>query len=289
MNAAVLVLCEKFQITTLQFTLQLKQNAKLPAFKGSMLHGWFGHALKQNSASLFDIFFKEHQANQPKPYAMHTCPDRKTHWQAGELMHFRLSLFGEATSVASPVIAALREGVPLGLGEHKAAFSLLQISCVTPMGLQSQIQAFSLAQWLPDNLDITTNAVAVITETPLRIKHQKTVLKELTFDLNFWISKILQRWLQLSKFWVVDDTHLFREVKASVPKLSAHHVHNQSTFIEWHRHSLSQKTKMAIGGLEGQWHFVGDIAQAWPLLKIGEILGLGSNTTFGLGRFQVMC
>tara|TARA_B100001094_G_scaffold56327_2_gene51808 strand:+ start:1665 stop:2534 length:870 start_codon:yes stop_codon:yes gene_type:complete len=289
MSDAFSELCDRFNSVTLRVTLKLHERARLTAFKGSMLHGWWGHALKQYSEDLFHIFFTEHQTNQPKPYVIHTCPDHKIHWKAGELFRFQLSLFGDATKVASQVIHALYQAAHLGLGEQRTPFSILSIESMTPDGVHPDLITTSLSQWLTTKPPISIPDITVMTQTPLRLKYKGKALEHLTFDLNFWIQKTLSRWLDISKYWVIDHAPLTRSIMQTKPCLPEHQVESQTQFIAWHRQSMSQKTKMPVGGLTGQWRFSGEVAEAWPILKIGEMLGLGSNTTMGFGRFHVLC
>ncbi len=83
MAPALLYLAEQFQLQRLQVCVQLQQDCTLPAFKGSMLHGWFGHALKKADEQAYFVCYGEHANRQPKPYLISPPEDHKTQWRKG--------------------------------------------------------------------------------------------------------------------------------------------------------------------------------------------------------------
>lgn len=55
---------------------------------------------------------------------------------------------------------------------------------------------------------------------------------------------------------------------------------------DWERYSNNQKTKMAFGGFVGEVEYEGEALPEFAcLLAAGEILHVGTGTTFGLGRY----
>jgi CRISPR/Cas system endoribonuclease Cas6 (RAMP superfamily) len=45
---------------------------------------------------------------------------------------------------------------------------------------------------------------------------------------------------------------------------------------------------MKLGGIIGEVVYEGDLTNFVPLLKIGELTHIGKNTTFGLGKYEVI-
>ena len=69
---------------------------------------------------------------------------------------------------------------------------------------------------------------------------------------------------------------------SSRPSLKAAMAH------EWGRYSNRQRVKMKMGGFIGGIEYAGDaIEEFLPLIVAGEILHVGTATTFGLGRYEV--
>ena len=58
-------------------------------------------------------------------------------------------------------------------------------------------------------------------------------------------------------------------------------------WFDWDRFSTRQKRKMSLGGLIGSITFQGNITPFLQLLRLGEHLHVGKNTSFGLGRYII--
>ena len=72
MGPAFHFLAERFSLLKLRVYVQFQQGTELPSFKGSMLHGWFGHAIKAVDEHAFFVLYGSHGNQQPKPYLV--CP-----------------------------------------------------------------------------------------------------------------------------------------------------------------------------------------------------------------------
>jgi CRISPR/Cas system endoribonuclease Cas6 (RAMP superfamily) len=46
---------------------------------------------------------------------------------------------------------------------------------------------------------------------------------------------------------------------------------------------------MSLGGVLGTWTLSGELAAFFPALFLGQWLGTGKETVFGLGRYQLLC
>jgi hypothetical protein len=285
-------LISKFNLLKLTITIQFQQDAVLPAFKGSMLHGWFGHALKTADEHAFFICYGNHDNQQPKPYIICPSDDHKTHWRQGELYSFEISLFGEATKLVDKVFIATKIGEKLGFGSQRIPFKVLSIASNTPTGLKVGAEIFSLADALThSHIDIMSESeseVALTFITPTRIKHQGAICHHAIPDLNFVVNQILRRLTQISRFWVLDDQELIDSIYNHKPTIRPHQVTNHCYFEDWQRFSQKSREHLPFGGLKGQVSFFGNIGHVIPLLRIGEILHIGGKTTFGLGKYQLI-
>ncbi|NOX15681.1 MAG: CRISPR system precrRNA processing endoribonuclease RAMP protein Cas6, partial [Epsilonproteobacteria bacterium] len=58
-------------------------------------------------------------------------------------------------------------------------------------------------------------------------------------------------------------------------------------FKELTRLSNRQKTKMQIGGIMGEIKYKNLDKKSYELLKLGEIIGIGKQCVFGLGKIKV--
>ena len=64
-------------------------------------------------------------------------------------------------------------------------------------------------------------------------------------------------------------------------------VYKNLTFKELIRYSNRQKTKMNLGGIIGEIVYRNVDENSYKLLKLGEIIGVGKQVTFGLGDIKV--
>ena len=53
------------------------------------------------------------------------------------------------------------------------------------------------------------------------------------------------------------------------------------------RRSSRKKARLPIDGFTGKMVFFGNTSLFAPLLRIGELLGVGNHTNIGLGRFSI--
>jgi hypothetical protein len=254
-----------------------------------MLHGWFGHALKGSDEHAFFVFYGEHEGQQPKPYLLRPNQDNKTHWHAREYYDFEIVLFGDACKLADKVINACQFGEHLGFGAKRCPIKLVSISSVIPAGMKPGIHSSTLLSWLqlPDLAQVQTE-IALHFKTPMRLKHQGSILKNNAPNLEDCIRHIHRRWLLLSRFWVMDESSLFDALEAERPRLGDYEMNSHVYYEDWQRFSHKQQAALPFGGLMGQVSYFGDIATAIPWLKLGQHLHIGGKTTFGLGAYQLI-
>jgi len=112
--------------------------------------------------------------------------------------------------------------------------------------------------------------------TPLRIKkHNRFATKDI--ELLDILLSIYRRDLELQ----------------SIPYRRANFEINYTTvsknlnYTELTRKSNRQDTKMYLGGLMGEIIVNGVSREIYELLKLGEIIGVGKSTVFGLGKIKV--
>jgi hypothetical protein len=277
-----------FKLVNMVVTLQLQGDCSLPAFKGSMWHGWFGHALKQVSESTFNVLYQQQDHEQPKPYAIEPGKDQKIEWRAGELIQFSLCLFGSACDLAPIVHKALSAGEALGLGKARTPVSLVALNTTGPIGQVALYQACSLAEYVAK--PVTTNlSLSMLLQTPLRLKQQGKIIHNaqlLTGKLLAGQAK--RRLIQLAKYWVGPEPDIL-EALARQNLVDEHAKLNTRLYFEdWQRYSLKQREFIPFGGFKGVINIHNCSPDLYQWLKIGEALQLGGKTTFGLGCYQLV-
>lgn len=284
---ALRVLAQHFSVLRLRVILQLQDNWELPAFKGSLFHGWFGQAIKQYDEQAFHILFTEHDAGQPKPYALKLANDHKTKWHKHELIHFDVMLFGEAVQLAERLVGALKQGEQLGLGSRnngaRCPVSLVSLASVVGATVKPGIHSVCLADCLTTDNTQPNCELALHLLSPLRLKHLGKINQVKAPSLPFIIQQTCRRLSLLSKFWVSDNNELLQAVFHAQPRFSLVETNSHIYFENWQRFSLNMNKHISFGGLKGQLSFYGDIHMAKPWLQIAQTIGVGGKTTFGLG------
>ena len=147
----------------LRVTLRAEERALLPGYKGSMLRGAFGHALrravcamgpKQACAScalrrecvyprLFETLiegeappFLKGLSTAPRPYVFEPAQEEmgRREYAAGETLSFDLLLFGRAVELQAYALLAIERMAEAGLGRRRQRFVLERVEHPAPPG-----------------------------------------------------------------------------------------------------------------------------------------------------------
>jgi CRISPR-associated endoribonuclease Cas6 len=112
--------------------------------------------------------------------------------------------------------------------------------------------------------------------TPIRIKKQNKFLRD-DIDLLDILSSINRRY-----YHIVYGEHRRLSVENNFETIS-----KEIQYKELTRKSNRQKTTMNLGGLLGEIKIKNIDKKTYELLKIGEIIGVGKQTVFGLGKIKI--
>ena len=122
--------------------------------------------------------------------------------------------------------------------------------------------------------------------TPMRLKSGGEFLRAaLPFDIL--LGALLRRLESLSFFYCGGSLHLdYQELVAKAKEVQ--NVSNALRWIEWERYSRRQNHWIPWGGVLGHTEYSGDFTPFLPFLAIGEVINIGNNCAFGLGRFKAV-
>lgn len=299
--------------TRIEFHGSFPEGAMLPTFKGSMLRGALGFALKRTVcavrvkvcepcllrpscvyARIFeakpDPEQRAGQVNLPHPYVLDSSPmDRETYVK-GDAFHFELLLFGSLIELLPYFIYAVEEMGRRGLGTKRQRFQLERVE----VGKQT-IYTPELPQLpdpLPDRrltldplpLDGDIHRIRIHLETPLRTKSDGRLVSSLDFTLLVQIAlrRVRALWWEFEKHSPPLDEKLLHSQARQIEVLNSS--------LHWHeqiRYSSRQKSRQFMGGVGGAIEFEGSLAPCLPLLRVAEVVHLGKETSFGLGKVRV--
>jgi len=233
-------------------------------------------------------------------------PDRRLRFTAGDQLRFRLTLMGRATDYLSYVIHTVSEMARRGLGVERARFALSSVDLIDEAdecetiytaGNAGRLVPVDAAGRLSDFVGTCLNeleragrkpddAVKLRFTTPTRIRVEGDLQTSLSFELL--IRSLLRRVSMLMA--VHGQSPLDLDYGGLIARAAGVRIGQASlTWHDWQRYSNRQETKMKLGGFIGEIEYRGEaIGEFLPLILAGEILHVGTGTSFGLGKYEIV-
>lgn len=268
------------------------ETAVLPTYLGSTLRGVIGQALHHNINAYQYLFINRTQNGSQQdtlnPYMIVPPTSGKGTYRPGDELNFHILLLGEAVQYVQPLLNALQEIQNLGLGASRYPFKLVKVvnsseqRVIWQEGCFYDIAARSvILPWrsLPD-----VKQLLIRTCTPLRIRRKGELLQ--TIDFPTIIRNITRRVEAITTRyggWV--DTGEIERVQALSAEVLI--VKEELELKNMARYSNRLGEKMDFSGLMGSIQFEGDLTPFVPWLYAAQILHIGRNTTFGMGKIEV--
>lgn len=247
-----------------------------------------------------DPDFKRYQT-PPKPFIFEPPLKRKTFYSHNEELYFDLILIGKALEYFPYFAASLRRLGELGIGRNQGRYSLQKIlafdflkdEVAGEFVFNSKDQAFdkdisvsisSLYEKFEKETDSIESATISIV-TPLRMKRLGTENWHLHF--RALTRNILTRLANLA-FAYCDYEEFLHFPELIYHAGAVRTVKENFTWEDW-RHPIMRNTNpsLRLGGFLGDISYEGNITELWPVLRLGEIIHIGKNTSFGLGRMVI--
>ncbi len=221
--------------------------------------------------------------NIPRPFALQ--PRQKDNSLTLDIL-----LFGKAIRHIPYFIYTLNTLGKKGLGKNRTGFKLINVTLdnrlIYPVSGDELDMNFS-----PGLLTISPGAagngtVSLHFVTPFVIRKENEIKDSI--DGRTFIASLLRRVTNLNAFYEQEPA-----VKIDpTPYLSAAETLelSQNLFtVRRSRFSTRQKQRIAYSGFTGAITIKGDIGTLIPLLRAGEVTGVGKNTAFGYGRYRMEC
>jgi hypothetical protein len=301
------------------FTCRFEKQAILPDFKGSTFHGVFGRALKnvvcalkqqtcdkcplQNRCLYVRVFETqlirkpEEQARYsdiPHPYVIEPPENAENSFEKDGEISCGLTLFGEFTRDLPYFIYAFdlmgKTGLGRRVGGSRGKFCLAEVrnghktiykdkeKTIRQAGATREL---TLTPATGDPIE----KIAIMLETPLRVKHGQKLARDLPFHVL--ARAMIRRMTCLMAAY--GDGEPDWDYPGLVKKAEA--VKTAGSDLRWHdieRYSFRQKQRTPIGGLIGRVVYEQVPTEFLTLLQFCEKAHVGKNTTFGLGKISVV-
>ncbi|MDY0043909.1 MAG: CRISPR system precrRNA processing endoribonuclease RAMP protein Cas6 [Syntrophales bacterium] len=306
-----------------RFSCILKSEAMLPPYKGSTFRGVFGTALKQVVCALkrqdcetcllrkkciYSLTFevppfdfpegaRKRIVSPPHPYVIEPDLDTKRIYKEHESFDFSLILFGESNDWLPYFIYAIEQIGKIGIGKKingkRPGFELATVRAEdgrTIYARQEQkiaegefFRFLQLDDFFREG-DGAITRLELILETPFRLKFDNKLESRLPFHVL--IRAALRRISSLFGPYGTGEPSLdYRGLatRAEQVRVSLDEIE----WTDWRRYSNKQDQAMFMGGISGTIGYSGALAEFLPLLRIAELVHLGKQTTFGLGKLRI--
>lgn len=304
------------RISSYTFHCRLNNDALLPAFKGSTLRGALGRSLRRTACALrrrqcddcllaascaYALLYETESEpdnprapHRPHPYIIMPPECEERHLPRGAQLPFTISLFGPAITYLPFLVHAVQEMGREGLGRrnngHPGTFELNAVlrdgeRIFNGSTLKGDNQGSEL---LPDSVTppAPIDTLTVRLRTPLRLKHMNRLSRDLPFHLL--VRAALRRCSTLENCYGNGEPDFdYRGMVRRAERIGTARADCRWQEIE--RWSNRQKSGMLFGGLSGTIVYRGvGLEEFVPLLRYCEQTGLGKQTSFGLGRIELI-
>ena len=288
-----------FEISYLALGVSLTAHdrAELPPYLGSTLRGAIGQALLQTDREACAFLYENSSGDADivqiivKPYMIippEICMPQ-TVVRQGEQLNFEILLIGEAVKYAASLIAALEQIHCFGLGARRYPFYLSEIvnrheqRIIWRKG--QHLRSSMKAAIMPCHELTDATGTVIKISTPLRIRHGGRLVENLSFqtlirNITNRIIALTERyggWADRKEAEMLQG--LAAEVRTVKEELHLEHMK---------RYSNRSNGKMDVSGLMGELEYEGNLTPFVPWLDAAQKLHVGRNTTFGMGRIQVL-
>ncbi len=263
---------------------KIETTHKVPYFIGSQLRGAFGYALKKvtcinpsfkcegcfaSESCLYYEFYE--QRNRPHKYRFDFELGR-------EFYDFSLYLFDDTTTKLPYAISALQMMLTQnGFGVDRKTYKEYDMYIdgkLINANNNLQIPANSIKTL---QIDKICQDVRVEFKTPLRLKKNNRLIRDDNIEFYDIVNSIHQRQRQI----------LSKGYKKFPYNIEGQIVNKNLKYKELTRMSNRQKSTMNMGGIMGTIEIKGINRAAYEVLKVGELIGVGKQTVFGLGKMEV--
>lgn len=228
------------------------------------------------------------------------CRDMKEEFVAGDSLDFKLVLFGKAIVYFSQYLSAIYRLGMSGLGRNEARFEVISVKNVYNEDIMSGNNIFkenyrieSVSKYVDYRMERLTESgipdqVRIKLNSPLAIKKDGDILRK--FDITAFVRGLNRRLYVMNCYEGWEYSELLQDDGMYPEVLNA-----ESRFTKIPRYSFRKSEKIFLEGIYGSIDINLDnnpdnfMIRSDILRKLlaGEILRVGSNTSFGFGGYRV--
>jgi CRISPR/Cas system endoribonuclease Cas6 (RAMP superfamily) len=318
---------DRFRLAVYRFTLRPREEMILPAYKGAVLRGGFGHIFKRTVCfqpqtkscrgcilqydcpypAVFepspppDAEVLRTYSDVPLPFVIEPPFDRRTRYGPGETLSFQVVLIGQARARLAYFVVVFQQLGEAGLGSRRAKYALERVEALRPWSGE--------AVTLYESGALVGGAGGLVVDYAMVAERAEALSDDGAniISVNFLTPTRMKhkgRYVERPEFHV-----LVRNILRRVSSLYYFHcgerwetdyrgiieaakgvqlAEARTGWVDWERYSGRQQQRMNLGGLVGQATYEGEVEPFLPLLVLGELVHVGKGTVFGNGKYEVV-
>ncbi len=267
-----------------KISVVIPNSTDVPYFIGSQIRGALGYALKKvvcinPSYDCVDCFASGNCLFYEFYEAKNDVHKYRLDFEMGRSYYdFDIYLFDDACNKIAYIVSAIYTLLTKnGIGRNNRVYEDIEIYINDIPILKNHkitmptdfIKIFEVGN--------IKNDIVLHFNTPLRIKKNNSFIRDSNIELDDIINSIYQRQMRL----------LGRDYKRFAYKIAGEIISKDLNYKELTRKSNRQRTMMNIGGIVGSISIRGLDEKSYSILKLGELIGVGKQTVFGLGSFKI--
>jgi len=318
---------ENFRVAKFEFKIVAQDKLYLPEYKGSTIRGGFGQTLRRvvcvtRDKECKNCLLKEKCAYSyifetpppkntkmltkysyvPHPFVIEPPLERKREYKEGEEFSFNLILIGKASDYLPYFVFAFDKLGEFGLGRDRGKYWLKEVRCIRDSFNSDHLIYTGEDKIFKDTYELITGEdilkecknhhnkrkITLNFLTPTRLKFGEHFTKELEFHIL--IRNLLRRVSLLSYFHCGKELNVdFKDLIEKAKKVKREE--SNLTWYDWERYSTRQGTRMMLGGFIGKLTFNFNevsLERFIPFILLGSYIHVGKETSFGLGKYEIM-
>jgi len=310
-----------FSLAAFTFHLTAKETIQLPEYKGSALRGGFGHVMKKVCCVLppgqcdqrcqlgnqcaYAYIFETPQdgsananiiaTNLPHPFVILPPLTKRELIHAGEALTFQLTLIGKGIEFLPYFVYAFdelgRTGIGRGQGRYQLErvtdnFNQNEIYSRRTKTLKSDFTTRQFSDLIAETQTQNPQNLTLQFITPTRILDNDKTARTLSFDLL--MRGLLRRASLLAKIHCGQEWQLDYRAIVDAARAQVRLTHSELRDHSWERYSNRQQRRMRFDSFIGTVQYEGTLQPFLPYILLGHYIHLGKNTTFGMGKYEIV-
>ncbi len=201
-----------------------------------------------------------------------------------------LTLIGRAVQYFPHFVLALEAAGRSGIGKNRVKFKITSVTDNYSGNILYQDGRLSPPQIksdFSDDLDNKFPNITIIFKTPTYLRFQEKFVTPETLEFHIIIRNLLRRISSLSYFHCNQELNIdFKNIISKSEKVRV--MERELEIIRFSRFSKRKKRSMPLKGLLGKIRIEGNIVPFLNILRVGELVHVGKNTSFGFGHYQIL-